>query len=185
MNTPRMIISTKLKVAELKQICAGMGICDGGTKKELLKRINEYINNYDSLTQSNSTNSQNMMETVPHVDPISLAENNEIMNEQDREYEEGLILDKVKQVNNLIEAGQEKEISISNLKTYLDYNNIDYKNVIEKSELLNLLPKKEIEEEFKEELEAEAADPGVEEDIQLTVEELRTARLKFFANKTI
>ena len=125
------------------------------------------------------------METVPHVDPISLAENNEIMNEQDREYEEGLILDKVKQVNNLIEAGQEEEISISNLKTYLDYNNIDYKNVIEKSELLNLLPKKEIEEEFKEELEAEAADPGVEEDIQLTVEELRTARLKFFANKTI
>ena len=78
MNTPRMIISTKLKVAELKQICAGMGICDGGTKKELLKRINESINNYDSLTQSNSTNSQNMMETVPHVDPISLAENNEI-----------------------------------------------------------------------------------------------------------
>ena len=47
MNTPRMIISTKLKVAELKQICAGMGICDGGTKKELLKRINESINNYD------------------------------------------------------------------------------------------------------------------------------------------
>ena len=93
MNTPRIIISTKLKVAELKQICAGMGICDEGTKKELLKRINESINNYDSLTQSNSTNSQNMMETVPHIDPISLAENNEIMNEQDREYEECLEID--------------------------------------------------------------------------------------------
>ena len=69
----------------------------------------------------------------------------------------------------------------SNLKTYLDYNNIDYKNVIEKSELLNLLPKKEIEEEFGKKTDTQ----DIEEDIQLNIEELRTARLKFFANKTI
>lgn len=40
----RTCVSTRLKVAELRDICVGMGISTEGTKKDLLRRINDFTN---------------------------------------------------------------------------------------------------------------------------------------------
>ena len=43
----RRLVSTRLKLKELQDICVGLGISTCGRKKDLLKRINDKINNVD------------------------------------------------------------------------------------------------------------------------------------------
>ena len=120
----RTCVSTRLKVCELRDICVGMGISSHGTKKELLKRINEY------------TNSPLVDDTMLHtsVDEVLGTENNDIENRnyrefrniQDREFEECLRCDKLKNVTTHIENGEYTSISITDLKLYLDSKYISY-----------------------------------------------------------
>ena len=169
----RRLVSTRLKLKELQDICVGLGISTCGRKKDLLKRINDKINNVDvdegEVDESIIANQEDLEQTS---DPDFRF----FREEQDREYEEGLRQDRIKGVERLVSEKKYSEISISDMKLYMDSKNISYTNVIEKSDLICLLSES-IEGNDKKDMEETE-----EKDIQLNMEELRLARLKFYNN---
>lgn len=167
----RRLVSTRLKLKELQDICVGLGISTCGRKKDLLKRINDKINNVDEGEVDESIiGNQEGLEQTSDPDFRFFRE------EQDREYEEGLRQDRIKGVERLVSEKKYSEISISDMKLYMDSKNISYTNVIEKSDLIGLLSES-IEGSANKDM-----DETEEEDIQLNIEELRLARLKFYNN---
>ena len=167
----RRLVSTRLKLKELQDICVGLGISTCGRKKDLLKRINDKINNVDEgeVDESIIANQEDLEQTS---DPDFRF----FREEQDREYEEGLRQDRIKGVERLVSEKKYSEISISDMKLYMDSKNISYTNVIEKSDLIGLLSES-IEGSANKDM-----DETEEEDIQLNIKELRLARLKFYNN---
>lgn len=158
-RTNRPVVSSRLKVAELRDICSGMGLLTTGLKKDLLVRVNQ-ANGTTEQTNTTITNNNTEVENNTRRD---------LLEEQEREFQEGLRQDKVKAVEKSINDGSYASQPTSNIKLYLDSKFINYDNIIEKDELIALLsPKDEVVEETK------------EEDIQLTKEELRKARLRFY-----
>lgn len=167
----RRLVSTRLKLKELQDICVGLGISTCGRKKDLLKRINDKINNVDEgeVDESIIANQEDLEQTS---DPDFRF----FREEQDREYEEGLRQDRIKGVERLVSEKKYSEISISDMKLYMDSKNISYTNVIDKSDLIGLLSES-IEGSANKDM-----DETEEEDIQLNIKELRLARLKFYNN---
>ena len=159
-RTNRPVVSSRLKVAELRDICSGMGLLTTGPKADLLARINQAI---EVTHQTNTTITDNNRREE---------ENNtrrELLEEQEREFQEGLRQDNLKAVEKAINDGTCSSQPISNIKLYLDAKFISYDNIIEKDELIALLvPKNTVIEE------KEA------EDVQLTKDELRKARILFY-----
>lgn len=156
-RTNRPVVSSRLKVAELRDICSGMGLLTTGLKKDLLVRVNQ-ANGTTEQTNTTITNNNTEVENNTRRD---------LLEEQEREFQEGLRQDKVKAVEKSINDGSYASQPTSNIKLYLDSKSICYDNIIEKDELIALLvPKKTLIEE--------------EEDEQLTKEELRKARLSFY-----
>lgn len=182
MREIRRLVSTRLKLDELKDICIGLGISGDGRKKDLLKRINDKINSGDesNITDIGDLHSEDL-------ERISDPNFRTFREEQDREYDEGLQQDKIREVEKLLDEKNYLGISVSDIKLYLDSKNICYRGALEKNDLINLLTKSVIEknmnesEEEKEE-EKEEENEFEDEEIKLSTEELRLARLKFYSN---
>ena len=178
MREVRRLVSTRLKLEELHNICIGLGISRDGRKKDLLKRINDTINSGEG------SEIPDMGELHPEdLDRFSDPNFHTFREEQDREYEEGLKQDKIRGVEKLLDEKNYSDISVSDMKLYLDSKNICYRDALEKGDLISLLTKSVIERNMNEE------EKGVEEEneledpeIKLSIDELRLARLKFYSN---
>ena len=96
MREVRRLVSTRLKLVELQEICIGLGISSDGRKKDLLKRINDKINSGDesNITDIGELNSEDL-------DRISDPNFRTFREEQEREYEEGLKQDKIRGLERL------------------------------------------------------------------------------------
>tara|TARA_Y100000768_G_C23917987_1_gene653351 strand:+ start:323 stop:865 length:543 start_codon:yes stop_codon:yes gene_type:complete len=176
MREVRRLVSTRLKLGELQEICIGLGISRDGRKKDLLKRINDKINSGDesNITDIGELNSEDL-------DRISDPNFRTFREEQDREYEEGLKQDKIRGVERLLDEKNYSDISVSDMKLYLDSKNICYRGALEKSDLISLLTKSVIERDMNEsEKVSEEENKLEDEDVKLSIDELRLARLKFY-----
>lgn len=175
---------TKLKKSELIDICKCFNLNTTGTKKILMKRINENVNteiqnNYFESTSSSNHFQENNIDTNP-------PEN--IIEKQNKEFEQSLKNDKLKTIKQKIKDNLLNNLSISELKLYLDSININYNNVLEKKELLDLL-KQNCSEilNIQNNIQNNQSQPqniqkNIQEDIHLNIDELRKARLNYFNN---
>lgn len=151
---------TKLKKAELINICECLKLDKTGTKKDLMKRIQSDYN--DPIIESTLNSTLNSSFDI---------NNNIIIDEQNKEFEESLKLDRIKAIKRKIETNLLSDLSIFDVKFFLSSMNVDCSNVLEKSELFELL---------KEKYNTERSDQKELIDIQLNQDELRHARLEFY-----
>ena len=170
----RTCVSTRLKVAELRDICVGMGISTEGTKKDLLRRINDFTNSSSEDDYDDFQEDEHFQSPIHH----SSTEDDErfrlFREEQEIEFQESLRVDKIKSVVQAIKSETLESVSISDLKLFLDSENISCENAIEKSDLMKLIPCHTKPDSSRENTEEEL-------ESYLSKEELRQARLKFFS----
>ena len=161
---------TKLKKAELINICECLNLDKTGTKKDLMKRIQS--DSIDPVIESTLNSTLNSPLNSPLNSSLDI-NNNIIIEEQNEEFEESLKLDRIKAIKRKIETNLLSDLSIFDVKLFLNSMNVDCSNVLEKSELFELL---------KEKYNTERSDQEELIDIQLNPDELRHARLKFYKN---
>jgi len=171
---------TKLKKIELIQLCECLNLDTTGTKKVLMQRINDSIVVNDNVVNDNGVNviqNPQFESTFQSIEPEidSIFEDNKLIDEQNNEFEQSLKNDRLKIIKQKIKENMLNNLSISELKLYLDNININYNDVLEKKELLDLLKHNcnELQEEMQEEM---------QEETQLSIHELRNARLNYFNN---
>ena len=171
---------TKLKKIELIQLCECLNLDTTGTKKVLMQRINDSVVVNDNVVNDNVVNviqNPQFESTFQSIEPEidSIFEDNKLIDEQNNEFEKSLKNDRLKIIKQKIKENMLNNLSISDLKLYLDNININYNDVLEKKELLDLLKQNcnESQDEIKEEM---------QEETQLSIHELRNARLNYFNN---
>ena len=183
---------TKLKKSELIDICKCFNLNTTGTKKILMKRINENVNTEIQNNYFESTSRSNNIQTN-NID-TNLQDN--IIEKQNKEFEQSLINDKLKTIKQKIKDNLLNNLSISELKLYLDSININYNNILEKKELLDLLKQNcseilniqnNIQDNIQDNIQNNQSQPqniqkNIQEDIHLNIDELRKARLNYFNN---
>ena len=170
---------TKLKVSELKEICASFGIDQNGTKKELLRKINDILNNE---TTNIVEHFDDVFENTGYDEHEQTQEYNHIKEIQNIEFEESLRLDRLKDINDCICKCVYERLSISDMVLACTSRNINTENVTEKYEFISLL--KEYEKNKQNEMKNFKDEEKKEEttgDLHLSREELRYARLKFYS----
>ena len=91
-----------------------------------------------------------------------------------------MINDKLKVIKQKIKDNLLNNLSISELKLYLDSININYNNVLEKQDLLDLL--KQNCSDILNIKNTQLQQQNIQEDIQPNIDELRKARLTYFNN---
>lgn len=169
---------TKLKKIELIQLCECLNLDTSGTKKVLMQRINDNVVNGNNVDIMQNPQFESTFQSIEsEID--SIFEDNKLIDEQNNEFEQSLKNDKLKIIKQKIKENLLNNLSISELKLYLDSININYNDVLEKKELLDLLKQNcnELQEEIQEEIQEE-----MQEEIQLSIHELRNARLNYFNN---
>jgi len=171
---------TKLKKIELIQLCECLNLDTTGTKKVLMQRINDSVVVNDNVVNDNGVNviqNSQFESTFQSIEPEidSIFEDNKLINEQNNEFDKSLKNDRLKIIKQKIKENMLNNLSISELKLYLDNININYNDVLEKKELLDLLKHNcnELQDEIQEE---------IQEETQLSINELRNARLNYFNN---
>tara|TARA_Y100000389_G_scaffold125559_2_gene122944 strand:+ start:9716 stop:10288 length:573 start_codon:yes stop_codon:yes gene_type:complete len=179
---------SRLKKYELIEICNSLGLKSDGIKKELINRIENFTDNITAENDFNDViNSNNEISNEIHDENRETNYNN-LRNEQDMEYEYSLRIDRVKRIMSSIKESKINELSISDLKYILDDNNIDYSEAIEKYDLINLIQinieidntDKENDEKIENDI---TEDDSImeESDNELSKEDLRNARLRYYS----
>ena len=184
--------STKLRVAELREICRGMGLDHRGTKKELLRRITVGPDDEGPDFPPPPPAPSTPPSTPPRSPSQQIQDDysyRAFREEQDQEYYESLNQDRIKTVNNAIEDNDFTGVPVADIKLALESRGICYKDAIEKSDLIGLLmpeapAESESDHERSDEFGAEEhkEDENEEDDrYRLDRDALRAARLRFFS----
>lgn len=96
MSSYNMPKYSKLKKRELKEICNSIGLCDSGTKRDMVLRINNYTSGEALTTPPHAVSSAS--EVMP-PSPTRV-----LLSEQDRDYEESLRLDSARERDKYIKS---------------------------------------------------------------------------------
>ena len=134
---------TKLKKIELIQLCECLNLDTTGTKKVLMQRINDSVVVNDNVVDDNGVNViqnpqfESTFQSEPEID--SIFEDNKLIDEQNNEFEQSLKNDKLKIIKQKIKENMLNNLSISELKLYLDNININYNDVLEKKRIIRLI----------------------------------------------
>ena len=96
MSSYNMPKYSKLKKSELKEICNSIGLCDSGTKRDMVLRINNYTSGEALATPPHAVSPQS--EIMP-PSPTRV-----LLSEQDRDYEESLRLDSARERDKYIKS---------------------------------------------------------------------------------
>lgn len=174
-----MIVNKKLKVKELKSICKGLGIQNKGNKSELIKRIQEHeqsMSYYDEPNFRTEDTSSQIENTTINTDNIETSiDRNILVQQQDYEYAESLKQDILKIAILKMEAFDYDSICVDEIKIILESKQISFGENETIDTLLDKL--KSLNEENSVFVEEE------DDDIPLTVEELRKLRMRFYSSQ--
>jgi len=98
---------SKLKKNELVNICNSIGIATTGTKKDLLSRINDYTTGTSVSQEMDYNELSSISNNISDIENSEQIENNDrlLLENQDREYEESLRLDREREyIKSIVEA---------------------------------------------------------------------------------
>lgn len=204
LNIIMLIDKKNVKVKELKSICKGLGITCKGTKSELISRIESFdvSTNFDDNLENYIDSDivpdiePNMFhhiasDIVPDIEPnifqmnhfdldMEYAKNEELMDsklliqEQDKEYEEALKIDKLKTAEKKFGSNDYKNISSNEIDLIAEKLNISFINDPSREYKINTLIT--LHNHLN-----ETKSPDKEEDIQLSKKDMMSARLKYFS----
>lgn len=98
---------SKLKKNELINICDSIGLATTGTKKDLLSRINNYTTGASVSQEIDYNEISSFSNQTPNIENSEQNEPNDrlLLENQDREYEESLRLDREREyIKSIVEA---------------------------------------------------------------------------------
>ena len=179
----------KLKVKQLKELCSDNLLPTSGKKIELVDRLFHFYTSFDIPPINDDNNLLNVLNDTDINHDItstdSLQEEKEIeryneINLQDLEFNESLKNDIFKDVIKFIETNQLNKITHNQIVIYLEKKGIEFSPSSNLEDLIYLIHNNNFEAKSPESL-IKNDNP---QDIELSIEELRYARLNFF-NKNI
>ena len=118
---------SKLKKNELINICDSIGLATTGTKKDLLSRINNYTTGTSVSQEMDYNELSSISNNISDIENSEQIENNDrlLLENQDREYEESLRLDKEREyIKSIVEAATAADVAFeaSRINEYNDYH---------------------------------------------------------------
>tara|TARA_B100001094_G_scaffold282730_1_gene295010 strand:- start:9879 stop:10331 length:453 start_codon:yes stop_codon:yes gene_type:complete len=118
---------SKLKKNELVNICNSIGIATTGTKKDLLSRINDYTTGTSVSQEMDYNELSSISNNISDIENSEQIEHNDrlLLENQDREYEESLRLDKEREyIKSIVEAATAADVAFeaSRINEYNDYH---------------------------------------------------------------
>ncbi len=111
---------SKLKKNELINICDSIGLATTGTKKDLLSRINNYTTGTSVSQEIDYNEISSFSNQTPHIENSEQIESNDrlLLENQDREYEESLRLDREREyIKSIVEAAIAADVAFEASRT--------------------------------------------------------------------